>query len=78
MGSGRKAEWWTETIDEFLVAMRSEAYDMVNAPDDAEDLHGDARSLAERFLALDDWLSSGRRRLPKSWWTTDAEQEGQS
>lgn len=88
MGNRRNPDWRTQSIDEWLVELRTYANKIIEAPDGdvyegetraARNARADARvdawSLATHFRALDEWLSSGRRRLPKSWWTTTAAQE---
>jgi hypothetical protein len=87
-GNRRNPDWRTQSIDEWLVELRTYASQIIEAPDDdvyegetraaqraRADAQGNAYCLATHFRMLDDWLSSGRRRLPKAWWTTTAAQE---
>jgi hypothetical protein len=73
-GSTRNREYRTETIDEVIVIMRG----LIRRAREENPFSGDyLEDFAERFEALDDWLSSGRRRLPKSWATDRDETSGE-
>ncbi len=66
-GTTRTGTLTIHSLDEMLVKMRSISRAIRRHEDEPQRRSEEALDLAERFEALDDWLSSGQRELPKSW-----------